>query len=87
MAWVWACWVLQPDVVERYFVCCQTFTSQLDKVYPKILQPLKDYTSEDIGRVVNDPLHKQFLEFKDEICHKLGKAVVEERKEREADVF
>jgi len=27
MAWIWACYILQPDVVEKYFICVKTFTS------------------------------------------------------------
>lgn len=57
MAWIWACWVLQPDLVERYFVCCETFTSQLEKIYPRLLQPLNNYTAEQVKAVSKDPLH------------------------------
>lgn len=34
MAWIWACYILQPELVEKYFVCAKTFRSQLDKTYP-----------------------------------------------------
>ena len=87
MAWIWACWVLQPDLVEPYFVCCETFTSQLEKIYPRLLQPLNNYTAEQVKAVSKDPLHQQFLDFKDEIQHKLGKAIFEEQQEAKNDAF
>lgn len=87
MAWVWACWILQPDLVERYFVCCETFTSQVEKIYPKLLQPLRDYTREEIKAVSKDPLHQRFLDFKDEIQNKLGKAIYDEQIETKNDPY
>lgn len=87
MAWIWACWILHPEIVESYFVCCETFTSQLEKIYPKILQPLTEYKAADLKKVTDDPVYQDFLDFKDEIQHKLGKALFEEKKADEADRY
>ena len=87
MAWIWACYLLQPDIVEKYFICVKTFTSQLEKIYPKLLQPLKEYTHKDVKKVVDDPLYKEFLDFKDELQQKLGKALELEKKEDKASTF
>lgn len=87
MAWIWACWILNPEIVERYFVCCETFKSQLEKIYPKILQPLNEYKAEDIQNVVKDKLYKDFLDFKDEIQHRLGKAMTLEKQAEKNDQY
>lgn len=87
MAWIWACWILNPEIVERYFVCCETFTSQLEKIYPKILQPLNEYKAEDIQNVVKDKLYKDFLDFKEEIQHRLGKAMTLEKQAEKNDQY
>lgn len=79
MSWIWACWVLNPDIVEQYFICCQTFKSQLENIYPKILQPLNNYTTEQIKNISNDKLYKDFLEFKDEIKNKIDAVLLKEQ--------
>lgn len=78
MAWIWACYILQPEIVESYFVCCETFISQQEKIYPKILMPHTEYLIGDIEKVFKDPLYKDFIEFKQEINNKLGRALDEE---------
>ena len=83
MAWIWACYILQPDVVEKYFICVKTFTSQLEKIYPKLLSPLKEYTHQDLKAVTNDPLYKEFLDFKNEMVKKLGHVLELEKAEEQ----
>jgi len=83
MAWIWACYILQPDIVEKYFICAKTFTSQLEKIYPQLLQPLKEYTQQEVKVVTDDPLYKEFLDFKDELKQKLGKALEAEKAEND----
>jgi hypothetical protein len=72
MAFIWLCYILQPEIVEKYFICCDTFKSTLDKIYPKILQPLKPYSDKDVKNIHNDPLYKEFLDFKQDINNKLS---------------
>ena len=87
MAWIWACWILNPETVERYFICVDTFKSQVEKIYPKILQPMTEYKIDDIKKINKDPLYQQFLEFKEEVKHKLGKAVKDEAKYNNNDIY
>lgn len=87
MSWIWACWILHPDIVERYFVCCETFVSQLEKIYPKRLQPLQEYKIDDLKRVTNDPIYREFLDYKEDVMQRLGKALDEEKHEESTDPY
>ena len=87
MAWIWACYLLHPDKVDNYFICCKTFTSVLEKVYPLLLQPLNDYVSRDVKKVIDDPMYKDFMSFKEEVQQKLGKALLEEKTANNNDQF
>lgn len=82
MAFIWMCYILQPDIVEKYFICCQTFSSVLDKIYPKILQPIKPYSDQEIKAIYEDELYKDFISFKAEINDKL-KDVMSKKDEQE----
>ena len=84
LAWIWACWILQPSLVEKYFICCETFTSQLDKVYPKILMPQKECTKEEAAEIEKDPLYRDYLAFKEEVQHRLQAAMKQEALDKEA---
>lgn len=44
MSFIWMTYVLQNEILEKYFVCCETFVSDFDKTYAKTLQPLYAYT-------------------------------------------
>ena len=64
MAFVWACHILSPDIVDKYFIVSDTFTSSLGNIYPKTLSPLYEYGEEEIRDVVKDPVYRDFLAFK-----------------------
>ena len=83
MAWIWACYVLHPELVENYYICCKTFTSTLDKVYPLYLQPLEEYKARDVSQVVNDPMYQDFLDFKKEASEKLTEAMKNEQNSKD----
>lgn len=72
MALCWAAWVLNPDIIESYYVVTETYTTSLDKVLPKTIMPLYEYLESDVGKVVNDPLYKDFLAYKGEVVEKLA---------------
>lgn len=78
MAWIWACYVLSPELVETYFVCCETFVSLHEKIYPKILLPHTEYILKNVELAYKDPIYKDFIEFKREINNKLGRALDDE---------
>ena len=82
-AWIWACYILQPDIVEKYFICVKTFTSELERIYPKLLQPLDEYTGQEVKAIAADPLYQDFLDFKNDIMQKLGHALELEKIENE----
>lgn len=57
----------------------------MEQIYAKILLPNEDYDSSKIKSVTQDPLYKEFIEFKEEMTRKLGEALEQERKEDDAD--
>lgn len=81
MTLVWLCYILQNTIIEKYFVVIQTFKSDNGIVYPKLLHPMQEYTTKEIEAATNDPLYKEFLDFKDEVAKKLGHALQLERNE------
>lgn len=86
MAFIWLCYILQNEVVEKYFQVCEIFTSALGTIYARRLEPFKEYTHEEIKNVTNDPLYRDFLEFKAEVNKKLSIALKEENKNKN-DIF
>lgn len=85
MAFVWLCFALQNDIVEKYFTVCQTFTTELQQVYAKILLPLEDYESSRVKQALQDPIYKDFLEFKEELELKFKNATANQEKEDASD--
>lgn len=55
MTMIWACWVLNPENVEKYFAVVDTFISSLGNTYPKTLASMFDYTEADIANVLEIP--------------------------------
>lgn len=80
MSLIWTCYVLQPDIVEKYFVCCENFTSALGHEYPRLLQPYDEYDESKINAIYNDDVYRQYQEFKNEVYNKFKEA-----KERESN--
>lgn len=85
MAFIWMCFALQNDIVEKYYTVCQTFTTELQQVYAKILLPLDDYDSSRVKQALQDPIYKDFLEFKEELESKFKNALDSQNKEDERD--
>lgn len=87
MAFIWGLFALHNDRVQNIFTVADTITTQLGQVYAKYLQPLNAYTTSDIDKITNDPLYKQFLEFKEEL-NQLGlKALKAEKIDNANDGF
>lgn len=72
MALCWAAWILNPDVIERYYVVVESFKSDLEKILPKKIAPLKEPTNEEISQIINDPFYIEYMKFKQEILQKLN---------------
>lgn len=62
MSLVWGAYVLQPSIVEKYFIATDYFTSTLGVTYPKHLQPGMDYTQEELKKAIESPYYKEFQE-------------------------
>ena len=85
MAFIWMCFALSNDLVEKYFTVCQTFTTEMEQIYEKILLPNEDYNPAQVKELSQDPLYIEFIEFKEEMTKKLGEALENEKKEDDAD--
>ena len=57
----------------------------MEQIYAKILLPNEDYNSAQVKSAMQDPLYKDFIEFKDELVKKLGVALEQEKAEDEND--
>lgn len=87
MTLIWTCYILQPEIVERYFVCCQNFTSALGHEYPQLLQPYAEYDEIKLNSIYNDETYRQYLEFKKEVYDKYKNLHDEEKSNNPNDMF
>lgn len=55
MTMIWACWILNPENIEKYFMVADTFTSSLGNIYPKTLQSLFECSKDEIMKVLDIP--------------------------------
>ena len=67
MALMWVAYVLQPDVIEKYYIVTETFTTELEQIMPLRVEPLESYSKTVIHNIQNDPLYQQFMYMHDEI--------------------
>lgn len=86
MTLIWMCYVLKNDIVEKYFQVQEAFKSDNDTIYAKRLAPLQDYTTAELKAVTDDPLYKQYLEFKEEM-HATLKNAISKGSMQQDDVF
>ena len=87
MAFIWLTFMLNKDIIDRYFQVCQTFTDDFGNVFPSVLQPLAAYSADAWRKIKADPLYKEFLEYKEE-SRKHCKGLAElEAKENANDIF
>ncbi len=87
MAFIWGAYALHNDRVNEHFIVIDTFTTEIGQVYAHHLQPIEEYSQSDIAKLTNDPLYKEFLEYKEEAT-KLGIGLAKAiKKEDENDIF
>lgn len=86
MALIWLCWLLQSDVIERYFSVYKTFTSSLGNVYAELVAPIKPYESCTVKHITDDPIYQDFLDFKEDLQNKLGK-MLDQQKQAAPDLY
>ena len=87
MAFVWLTYILNPEIIDKYFIVCQTYADDFGNIYPKILQPMNAYTSESWKKIKDDPLYKDFLEFKEESKKHCKMLYDAEKNENANDMF
>lgn len=87
MAFIWGCYAIHNDVVNNYFQVCEIFTTALDQTYARTLKPYHAYIIDDIQKLQNDPLYKDFIEFKNESSTKLRTMLELERQDISNDSF
>jgi hypothetical protein len=75
MALVWLAWLLNSEIIHKYFIVVDTFVSSFGVLLPKTLQPLNDPTSAETYAIYSDPIYKDFLKYKAEIEAKFIKMV------------
>lgn len=75
MAFIWLCYILQSEIIEKYYIVCETFKSAIGNTYARIVKPLVMYTVQDIKKVSNDPMYQEFLDFKELVLNKLTHAM------------
>jgi len=39
LAFIWLCYLLQSDIIEKYYFVCETFTSSLGNTYAMVVKP------------------------------------------------
>lgn len=75
MSFIWACWGLSQELVDKYFVVADRFTNLYEQIMPKIVQPLNAYDPATLRRITDDPIYQDFLDFKEKLtkrCRELG---------------
>lgn len=87
MAFIWGLYLLNNELVDKYFIVCSLFNSVLGMQYPKLLQPLNAYSTESIDRIGKDQMYLDFLDFKKELSAKLKKAMKTEETDDATDMF
>lgn len=87
MAFIWLCYLLQSEVIEKYYLVCDTFTTSLGNVYAKLIQPQSAYTGAQIQYITNDPIYQEFLDFKETVLNKLEHAYQIEQNEKDNFIY
>ena len=87
MAFIWGLYLLQKDLIDKYFIVCTTFNSVLGMQYPRLLQPLEAYTNDQLSKISKDPIYIDFMEFKNSLVEKMKKARIYEEQQEAADIF
>lgn len=77
MTFIWLCYLLNAEIIEKYYIVLDTFKSNLDQIYPSVLAPLNEYNVEDLGRVNHDKLNLEFKEYQDILYKSLKLSVSE----------
>lgn len=66
LAFIWLCYLLSNEIVEKYYVVLDTFNYTAEQTYAKLLAPLQEYTEEEIEYVLNSNCYKEFIEYQED---------------------
>ena len=87
MSFIWMAWMLNEENLEKYFIVTDWFVSKVGKQLPQTIQPLGEYKYKDIVAISNDPVYKDFIEFKKMMQEKYQNMIDIEREKNGMDVF
>ena len=87
LAFIWCLYILNGERVNDYFIVCDTITTQIGIVYPRLLQPLNPYTVGSIDAIHADPMYKEFLEYKNEAIQKCQELAEAYKRDEQNDIF
>ena len=87
MAFIWGLYALHNDRVQKIFTVVDTVTTQLNQVYALALQPLNAYLQSSVDAITNDPMYRDFLEYKEELNIQGQKLLAAEKQEEQQDMF
>ena len=79
MALCWAAWMLNPEVVQKYYIVVTSFKTDLEKFLPKQIAPLQEPTVQELTEINNDPLYVEYMDFKKQLMQTLQTAAQNER--------
>ena len=71
MALCWAAWMLNPDVVQKYYIVVTSFKTDLEKFLPKQIAPLQEPTVQELTEINTDPLYVEYMDFKKQMMQTL----------------
>ena len=87
MSFIWMAWMLNEENLEKYFIVTDWFISKVGKQLPQTIQPLGEYKYKDIVAISNDPVYRDFMEFKKMMQEKYQNMIDIEREKSGMDVF
>lgn len=65
MTLIWACWILNPENIEKYYVVGDTFTSSLGNVYPRTIGSLFECTRDEYQKILEIPQVREFMTYEE----------------------
>ena len=65
MTLIWACWILNPENIEKYYVVADTFTSSLGNEFPRTIGSLLECTREEYQKILEIPQVREFMTYEE----------------------
>lgn len=74
----WFAWMLNSEIVEKYFIVAETFRTELGEILPKIISSQFEYTQNEVIEAIEDPLYRQYLSHKESMVEEYNKVMANE---------